>query len=115
MSSFAIVEEPDWHCPDDASEVASTIGTAKTDDSNVTSRTDVSLRMKRGFAFILKHKGTKNARAVLDLLHAKPLDKAKENELSVQDLAQEKGAWVSSIPRNGSPLAETPTKLASSA
>jgi len=89
VSSFTVVEEPNWDCPDDASEVASTIGTARTDDSNVTSRTDVSIRMKRGFAFIMKHKGTKNARAALALLHAKPLDKAKENELSLQDLAQE--------------------------
>ena len=83
--TFMMVEEQSVDCPDDTSEVASTLGTVKTDTSNITSRTAMSAKMRRGFQFIMDCKGTRNAKAALAVLSARPVDKAKENRLSLHD------------------------------
>ena len=67
--------------PDDESDLQSNVGTVKTNESNVTSRTDRSQRLRDGFTFILTHKGTKNAKVALDLANAKRLGKAAENQV----------------------------------
>ena len=68
-----------------ASEVASTLGTVKTDNSNVTTRTEKSAKMRRGFSFIIQMKGTRNAKAALALMRAKKVDKAEENRLCLHN------------------------------
>ena len=76
----------------------------KTDNSNITTRTEMSAKMRRGFNFIVDCKGTRNAKAALAVLSARPVDKAKENRLSLHDPPH--GTSVSGASSSQGPPAE---------
>ena len=100
-------------CPEDTSEVASTLGTVMTDNSNVTTRTEKSAKMRRGFSFIIQMKGIRNAKAALALMTAKKWDKAEENRLCLRSSSH--GTSVSGASSSQAPPAEMPTQSFQSA